>query len=532
MRLRDPNASAIAKNLQGEGSPPNLRRWTYAEAMNRRHFLKGASLGAAALALGSSKLLGADALATKPLDAKSYKYRVAFGCWMNDMRLTPLPLEDWPAPQLDDHTVESLVRTMDVQRDAGFNMFDVWGLFATYGWPVDIESAVDKDRRARIDAILKAAKDRGLKLTLGLGTYSWGYDKIIAADPAVRGKNADGSPHGHAMCDANPKSFEYIKKIIDFTLGQWDFGGVHLESCDLGCCMCKDCGGKDGVVGYNARINQKTADYIKSKWPQKIVYVITINWLQGHPHFTDAEQAHVIELSKHVDCIFDQGHTGYHIDPKIRREFIGKMHCDYGTSGELWLYPDTRFDRASYFLPFVKRAITGIQRQFEDGVRGCLYYQGPVSNAGTEVQIAAGGRALTNPSRSIEDVLGEVIETYYKPADAATRKKLVEIFLTAEESYFGNWPAQQADFLKLYGFVPGEFKLWQGLFGKSPGPASYLLEPMLNAAGRKKYAAGLESILADLPAIADKCDDRGRIENIRRSIIVTLTMLNTLMTVR
>jgi hypothetical protein len=329
------------------------------------------------------------------------------------------------------------------------------------------------------------------------------------------------------MCDANPKSFEYIKKILDTVLGQFDFGGVHLESCDSGCCMCPQCAGKYGIVGYNARINQKTADYIRSKWPNKTIYVITINWLQGHPHLTAVEKPHLIELSKHVDCIFDQGHTGYHVDPKERREFIKKLSCAYGTSGALWLYPDQRFDRASYFLPFVKRAITGLQSQFADGVRGCLLYQGPVSNAGTEMQIAATGRALSDTTRSVDDILNEAVDRYYKPKDTATRQKLVNLFLRTEDSYFGNWPAQKASFDKLYGFTPGEFKLWQGLFGTSPGPATYLMEPMLSVAGRKEYRKGLEAVLADLPSIEGKCEDRGRLDNIRRSAITALTMLNT-----
>jgi hypothetical protein len=501
--------------------------------MHRRDFLKRTSLAAAsALVAGGNPSRGANTAAAAPTPASSpanaFKYRIGFGCWMNDMRLTPLPLEDWPAAQLDDMTVRSLVRTMDVQRDAGFQLFDVWGLFATFGWPADIKSAVDDERRKRVNQILAAAKERGLKLVLGFGTYSWGYDAIIAADPAVRGKNADGSPHGHAMCDANPKSFEYVKKILDTVLGEFDFGGVHLESCDLGCCMCPQCAGKDGVVAYNARINQKTADYIRSKWPDKTLYVITINWLQGRPHFTADDKPHLVELSKHVDVIFDQGHTGFHVDPAERRDFLKTLHCAYGTSGNLWLYPDQRFDRASYFLPFVKRAVTGLQQQFADGVRGCLYYQGPVSNAGTEMQIAAGGRALSDVTKSAETILGEVIDAYYKPKDAKTQHALVNIFLRAEESYFGNWPAQTESFKKLYGFVPGEFKLWQGLFGKTPGPATYLLEPMLSAKGRAEYRKGLESILREIPALAGKCDDAGRIENIQRSVTVTLTMLNTI----
>ena len=36
----------------------------------------------------------------------AYRYRIAFGAWINDMRRRPLPLENWPAPQFDDETVE------------------------------------------------------------------------------------------------------------------------------------------------------------------------------------------------------------------------------------------------------------------------------------------------------------------------------------------------------------------------------------------------------------------------------------------
>lgn len=496
--------------------------------MQRREFLKAATAGAAALALGQRDIdtaLGAPQPNARP---NAYPYRIAFGCWMNDMRLTPLPLTDWPAPQLDDVTVQSLIRTMDVQRDAGFNHFDVWGLFATFGWPPDIKSAVDDERRKRVNQVLAAAKERGIKLVLGFGTYSWGYDAIIAADPEVRGKNADGTPHPHAMCGAKPKSFEYVKKILDTVLGEFDFGGVHLESCDLGCCMCPECAGKDGIVGYNVRINQKTADYIRGKWPDKTIYVITINWLHGHPHFDDGEKAHIVELSKHVDIVFDQGHTGFHIDPAERRAFVKKMGCAYGTSGNLWMYPDQRFDRASYFLPFVKRAVTGIQQQYADGVRGLLYYQGPVSNAGSEMQIAAGGRAISDVSKSVETVIGEVIDAYYKPKDAKTQQDLVQLFLRTEESYFGHWPEQKEAFAKLYGFTPGEFKLYQGLFGKTPGPATYLLEPMLSAKGRADYKKALEANLAEIPALMSKCDDGGRLENISRSCIATLTTLNTI----
>ena len=60
------------------------------------------------------------------------------------------------------------------------------------------------------------------------------------------------------------------------------------------------------------------------------------------------------------------------------------------------------------------------------------------------------------------------------------------------------------------------------------GPATYLREPCLDAAGRKEYRRGLRAILAGLPKLEGRCDDAGRLANIRRSVIVTLNLLNTI----
>lgn len=457
----------------------------------------------------------------------AFTYRIAFGAWINDMRNDPLPLDNWPAPELDNETISGITRALDVQSAAGFQFLDVWGLFATYAWPPDIVSALDQVRRRKINKLIRAADERGMKLSLGLGTYSWGYDKIIEADPSVRGKNPDGSPHAHAMCDDNPKSFEYVRKIIDFTLSQFDFGGVHLESCDLGCCFCPNCAGKDGVVGYNVRINQKTADYIKSKWPDKTVCVITINWVPPLKHLSKQEMEQILALGKHIDCLFDQGHCGYHVPESERKDFIRRLGCAYGTSGGLWLYPDARWDRASYFMPYITRTAAALKKLYDDGGRGCMYYQGPVVNPSTEINIAAGGRILSNITRKPEEVLSEVIELYYKPKGSAAHNKLVEIFLRAEDGYFSQWKEEL--FNKVWGTpVPGEFKLDQHLLGTSPGPATYLVEPCLDTDGRLAYKKSLISILEELPGLRGHFADNGRLERIRRSVIITLNMINTI----
>jgi len=495
--------------------------------MDRRHFLKSATAGAAALSASGWWRDAAEGSRPVVADSEGYRYRIAFGAWINDMRRTPLPLENWPAPQLDDEAIESAIAALDVQAEAGMNMLDVWGLFATYGWPVDIVSAVDADRRRRIRRLLKAADERGIVPVLGLGTYSWGYDKIIEADPEVRGKDPDGTPHAHAMCDANPRAFDYVRRIIDFALGEFEFGGVHLESCDLGCCMCPSCAGHDGVVGYNVRINQKAADYIRQHWPEKTVYVITINWLPAGQHFDAEQKAHLVDLSGHVDCIFDQGHNGYHIDPAQRRAFIAGLKCAYGTSGQVWLYPDTKWDRASYFLPYPQRSGAALRAQFDDGVRGCMYYQGPVTNPGQEFMMAFGGRMLSDPSRDVDDVAAEVLERLYRPRGAESARLLARVFRTAEDSYFAQW--REEPFRKTWGIpVPGEFKLDARLFGAVPGPATYLKEPCLDAAGRAEYRKGLCAVIQDVDALEGRCRDEGRLDRIRRAAITTLNMLSTI----
>jgi hypothetical protein len=360
-----------------------------------------------------------------------------------------------------------------------------------------------------------------------MGLFSWGYDQIIRADPAVRGRDKAGKPLDHVMCGATEKAWGYVEKILDTALSRVDFGGVHLESADLGWCQCPQCGGKYGTVGYNVRLNIRAADYIKRKWPGKVVTCIPINWLggSGRSHFDQAEQDQIAELSRHVDCFMDQGWTGTFIPEGQRKAFIARLHCDYGTSGGLWVYHPGRWDRLSYFLPHPRRSWAAIRRHFDDGARGCMFYQGPVINPGVELNIAVGGRILGDTRRPVEEILAEVVSLYYRPRDADARKKLVALFLRAEDAYFGRW--DPARFAAAGRAMPGELLL-SDLFGTEPGPARYLLEPFLDAGGRREYREHLVAILRGLDGLKSRCDDGGRLARMEKAITVTLTMLWTL----
>jgi hypothetical protein len=459
-----------------------------------------------------------------------YKYRVAFGAWINDMRNEPLPLENWPAPAFDSETINSALRAFDVQSEAGFNLVDNFGLFATTSYPLDIVGAFgDPDRRRKVQGLIAAAKARGLKTLFGLGLFTWGFDEIIRQDPGVRGKDRAGKPHAHAMCGAKEKAWKYVEKIIDCALGEFDFAGVHQESADLGWCDCAECGGKDGGVGYNIRLNTRAAEYIKRKWPDKLINVIPINWLSGtgREHFDAEEKKAIIELGKHIDCFMDQGWRGTYVADAERKEFCRQLPCAYGTSGGLWLYHSARVDRTSYFLPYPRRTSQAIRAHFEDGARGCMFYQGPMINPAVEINTAVGGRILKDPSRSPEDALFEALGVYFKPKNAAAHQHVVNLFLQAEDAYFGQWDDKRfRDTHKTAS--PGEFKISDALFGFSPDPSLYLLEPYLNAEGRQTYKKRLTGLLRELPALASNVDDGGQLKRIERAIILTLSMINTI----
>lgn len=495
--------------------------------ISRREFVKAATVGATGLSLAANAA-PETAIATPPVGDAGYTHRIAFGAWINDMRLEPLPLEDWPAPQMDEETVRSTIAALDLQSRAGYTHLDAWGLFVTHSWPLNLGAGIDETRKRNVHRIIDAAHERGMKIIYGMGTYSWGYEEIIKSDPSLAARLPDGAPMTTAMCDANPKAFEWVSRILDFVLSEFDVDGVHLESFDQGGCSCPQCAGAaDGVVGYHCRINTKTAQYVRSKWPDRLINVIPIGWVGSKQHFTAEHKARIIEMSRYIDGFYDQGWKGTYVAEEERPQFIQDLHCTYGTSGALWLYPSHRFDRTSYFLPYTKRQGAGIKKQFDQGVRGCMYYQGPTNNPGVEVNIAFGGRILKDPARELRDVLAETLEDLYRPKSAAALDQLVDVFERAEDAYFDQW-VMDDHFDTAIGGPPGEFYM-DGLFGKSPGPAAFLsAEHYLNAPGRAKYKEGLDNVLRDFLLIENEFECTERVAALKRSLIVSLTIMNTI----
>ena len=431
-----------------------------------------------------------------------------------------MPLENWPYGVFDDKTVDGIIRALDMQSEAGYNIIDPIGFWTTYAWPVDINKAADPARVRRINQILKAAHERKMKvITFPAGIMNWGFDEIILHDPAVRSEDK------HNMNPLREESWQWAYKVFDYVMDNYDFDGFHLESADQGRCKTKECLEKwPNNVAYHYYVTSRIAEHIRQKDPKKVIIATIQAYSTWGKSFTEEEKTYLVDLSKSVDCLFDQGHRGTYIPQANWPGFIQKLHCAYGTSGGIWVYPPQRWERSRWFLPYTARAGKHMKELYAAGGRGVMYYQGPVVNPSTEVNIAFGGRIMTQVERSIEEVLAETLDSIYRPKNAAALQKLVEIFQQAENVYFEKWNNERI--LETgKGDIPGELHL-TNLRGTSPGPATYLIEPFLDSNGRLGYKEGLISIYKEITKIENDFNDNGRVGRIKQGIEEALVDIN------
>ncbi len=485
--------------------------------MDRRKFMGVTTVAGLGLLMGTVSR-GENTFAEA--SSGKYTYRLAFDIWMNDVRNDAPALENWPYGDLDDKTVEGIVSSLDVQSESGYNLVDLAGLWTTYGWPVDLDKVVDKDRQRRINQILKAAHDRKMKVVcFPSGVLNWGMDQILKAHPELQTDNK------HELNPFKEESWQWLYKIFDYAADNYDIDGYHLEAADQGRCKTPECLEKwPDDVAYYCDATGKLADYLRKKYPHKVLITTVQGFSSWGKGFNEEQMAHVIDLSNRVDCLFDQGHRGTYVPQSDWKAFAQRLRCAFGTSGGIWVYPPQRWERTRWFLPYTGQTGKHMKELYQAGGRAVMYYQGPVANPGTEVNIAFGGRLMNNVDRSIEDTLAETLEHLYRPKNTPALQKLVEIYQKAETVYFDQWNAQKIlEEQKMP--RPGELHV-TNLFGASPGAAAYLMEPFLDTNGRLQYKQGLISLLKELSAIENDFNDGGRVTRIKHGISETLVDIN------
>lgn len=436
------------------------------------------------------------------------KYRTAYGAWINDMRNVGMPGERWPYPVLDDQAENDIINCIRLQGEAGFNIFTVWGLLVTWGWPCDIVSAVDSERRERVERIIEAAHGCGIKIMTGIGVYSWGFDEIVKNHPEVAGNNP------HAMCASKDESWEWMKKIIDFVMAEFPgFDGIHMESADLGRCSCEQCASHNDVQ-YHVMVNIKTADYIRENYPDKIIMASSCGF-NGIPDET-GDAAQVSELSRHIDY-FIVPHLKFRDGkpPKCMQNF----HCEFGGSGDFWVYTPQRWERLRWFLPYPKHTGGSVKRMMQAGSGAIEYYMGPTINPGAEFNILFGGKMLSQPEKPIEQAALETIERLYRPKDDEAREKLAELFFDAEEAYVSNSAYFCNDDWALGEFVLTSLHtidLNEPLYiGTNPECWNIVY---MTGEGRKAYKEALEGIMKRFDGMECRVGEPEKIQRIKTCI--------------
>jgi hypothetical protein len=457
-----------------------------------------------------------------PAGAKrgQYAFRIAFDIWVNDVRNEAMTLENWPYDPIDDKTVDSIVKCLDLQANCGYNIVDLAGLWTTYAWPDDLAKVVDHDRQRRIHQILRAAHERHMKvIVFPSGILNWGMDDILRVHPEL------ASDNHHELNPLMGESWNWQYRIFDYVADNYDIDGYHLEAADQGRCKTPECLEKwPDDVAYYCYVTGKLAGYLRKKDPSKLLVATLQGFGKWGRNFTAEQKSYLVELSKRLDCLFDQGHYKTYIPPDDWGEFIPTLHCAFGTSGGQWIYVNERWERDRWFLPYVRRSGGHIQELYRAGGQGVMYYQGPVANPSMEVNVAFGGRLMNDVNKSIDDTLTATLEQLYRPRNGAALNKLSSVFQRAEDTYFAQWNSERIE-AALKRPIPANLHITNS-FGASPGASEYMMEPYLDTTGRSNYKQALLGIYSDLTSVEQDFDSPQRIVRIKHALEEMLVDLN------
>jgi hypothetical protein len=332
------------------------------------------------------------------------------------------------------------------------------------------------------------------------------------------------------MCGSKNKSFVWQEKIIDFITAKFNIDGFHLEAFNGGRCKCSLCN-KVNNIEYFSKLNTVVAKYIRNTYRDKMVFVNNCGCLPWGDYVATKDFKHLYELCNHIDVFLDNGCHGLFIREENRVDFIRGLNCDFGTSGGIWFCPPSKRNRLTWFLPYADKVYKYLKKISNDGARACYYYMGPIINPSTKFNIYFGGLAMSNISLEFNKILSEVIDKLYGPKNTSACKNLMEIFVRAENAYFGNWNPSMNIFSIKKEFLGGlfEFYEWSKENYHRIKSGELFLEPLvnnkvelplyllinMNKTGRMKYRKKLDEILKDLAKIGNNFKDNRKIDIIR-----------------
>lgn len=433
---------------------------------------------------------------------EAYRHRV-LSSWVNDISNTPHMGGRWPMTALSSDTVRDTVQLIDMAARWGYNTLVSWGLFVDHSWPVDLATSVSTEDRRKLHRLFEYAASREIRLLVGLGIYSWGFEEIIRAYPQLRqGENIKVwgrvVPHnGDCMCFSQSESREWMRRIVDFIVEVTDAPGFQLQPFDKGRCICPRCAEMDDATYFSA-VSYDVANYIKERWPDKMVVVS--GWGMNFDERTNLEA--VKRMASRLDYLADITNSSLLTGRDFRRWLISQLPCDFGDSAGCSVTCPQTWDRLRWYLPHVQHNGAYIRSMYEDGGRASEIFAGPLMNPGTAVSLRAIGALLANPGLSDVSVVEAAVEEVYRPRNGETRNRLVQYVLEAERAYFdGPGDGLNGDLL------------FEDLSNVYPGKPIYLCgrpEDALNLYAQKmddlaRRAAACEPQVDDGAVLRDTC---------------------------
>lgn len=436
-----------------------------------------------------------------PKRKMSFKHRVYLG-WITDLATEPDPRVAWPSMRLDERLMADYRETFGTLRRLGFSALSVWGLYVSRAWPVNLADAVTPERGRRVERLIADAHAHGLKVYAGLGVFSWGFEKIIAAHPELARTNK------RAMCASEARAWDWMNRVVDYVFTHFPVDGVSMQSADQGRCSCPDCK-RYSDAEYHALLNTRTAASIRKRWPGKIIGVNSWGMNFGDP----AGLASLKQIGAAVDYLIDVHDTSRKGGAGYRKRLIGELgaRCAFGTLGGPQAEPPQHWERDRWFLPTPKRTGEQLRALSDDGGRACEYFFHIAANPGDELSLHVAGRALADPETPWRTHLQAAVEHLYGVKRTTIRDALCDLFMRAEDAYFRHLPPDQCGTVSLEPLVDAKS---DGL--DHPGPPVYLQR--LSADQRAAYRADLLRLAADAATLRPDVPRPGKLDRVARCL--------------
>lgn len=414
-----------------------------------------------------------------------FRHRITCG-WLRDCASEPTPNTMWPSLLWDEQMTKDQVRMLDAQKDTGVEINSVWGLFVGREWPSDLASCVDAKRAEQVRWFTDEAHKRGLKVVLGMGIYSWGFDRIIREHPEVTAPD-NANFKEHVMCPFQPAAWEWQKRVLDYVMDpRWGLDGLSMQSADQGRCRCPRCAARSNAE-HHADILMRSAEYVRKNRPQWVIGTACWGLRVDEPE----ELAHIVRMSGSFDYLLEVSELSARHG--VRPELTKKLNCPFGSVGGAFVEPPQHYHRLRWFVPLGYGAAEAIAAVYRDGGRANEVYYRPLYNPVEEVSWRAGAYVLSEPTLTPRDAVKRAVGAVYG-STGQDLDVLTDWMIRGEKAYLSRSTFKIGD-----GPLSLEFLIWDK--NPSAGSPPVYLRDRMTAEQRKDYAVELRQLQGELAAM-------------------------------